>query len=104
MPRSITNAVTDRSRSIGAVRMYTMSTSASGPFVIHIFEPFASHPPAAGSARHDIEPITSDPASASLIASAPTCSPLSRQGSHRACCSGVPLTHRLCTQRFECAA
>ena len=26
---------------LGAVRMYTINTSASGPFVIHIFEPFA---------------------------------------------------------------
>ena len=60
---------------LGVVRMYTISTSASGPFVIHIFEPFASQPPSTRSARHDIDPITSEPASASLIASAPHARP-----------------------------
>ncbi len=81
-----------------------MSTSASGPFVIHIFDPFATHPPSTGSARHDIDPITSDPASASLIAKAPTCSPVSSFGSQRSRCSCVPLAHRLCTHKLECAA
>ena len=66
--------------------MYTTNTSASGPFVIHIFEPVATHPPSARSARQAIDPITSEPASASLIAKAPTCSPESRAGSQRVRC------------------
>ena len=80
------------------VRMYTTNTSASGPLVIHIFEPSATQPSSLRSARHAIEPMTSDPAPASLIASAPTCSPESSLGSHRSRCSFVPLAQRLCAQ------
>ena len=43
-------------RSAIAVRMYTTNTSASGPFVIHIFEPFATQPPSARSARQRHRP------------------------------------------------
>ena len=105
MSRSTTNAVTDDDPwSAGAVRMYTTNTSASGPFVIHIFEPFATQPSSVRSARHAIEPSTSEPAPASLIARAPTCWPDNRSGSHLARCSLVPLAQRLCTHRLEWAA
>src|SRR3954469_5334140 len=104
IPRSTTNAVIGHGSVASSVRMYTTTTSASGPFVIHIFVPFASQPPSARRAAHRIEPRTSEPAPASLIARAPRCSPDSRPGNHRVRCSAVPFDHRLCTQRLECAA
>ena len=114
MPFSTTNAVIDPEReppeaepdtsAAAAVRRYTTRTSASGPFVIHIFVPFAIHPPSVRTAPARIDPRTSEPASASLMASAPTCVPDSNPGNHRARWSGVPCSHRLCTHRLECAA
>ena len=50
-------------------------TSAWGPFVIHILVPLATHPPSTRRRGSASTPTTSEPASASLIASAPTCSP-----------------------------
>ena len=52
-----------------------MRTSASGPLVIHIFEPLAIQRSPFLSARQAMEPTTSEPAPGSLIASAPTNSP-----------------------------
>src|SRR3954463_1279320 len=104
IPRSTTNAVIGHGSVASSVRMYTTTTSASGPFVIHIFVPFASQPPSARRAAHRIEPRTSEPAPTSLIARAPRWSPDSRPGNHRVRCSAVPFDHRLCTQRLECAA
>src|SRR4249919_1016163 len=89
--------------SFGAVRMYTISVSASGPLVIHIFEPLATHTSPRFSARQAIEPTTSEPAPASDIASAPLASPLHRPGKYLRRCISLPLTYRFCVHRFECA-
>ncbi len=86
-----------------AVRMYTISTSASGPLVIHILLPLATHTPPLSSARQAIEPTTSEPAPGSLIASAPFHSPLHSRGRYLARCAALPLAYRLETQRLECA-
>ena len=76
MPFSTMKAVMQRlPASRPAVRMYTSSTSASGPLVIHILEPLATHTSPFFSARQLIEPTTSEPAPGSLMASAPTYSP-----------------------------
>src|SRR6476620_9978613 len=80
-----------------------MRTSASGPLVIHILLPLATHLPSCNSARHDIEPTTSDPAPGSLIASAPFHSPLHSFGRYFCRCASVPLAYRLLTHRLECA-
>src|SRR6476620_7220293 len=62
--------------SLPAVRLQTTSTSASGPLVIHILLPLATQTSPHSSARQLIDPTTSEPAPGSLIANAPTCSPL----------------------------
>src|SRR5688572_10680831 len=84
--------------SLPAVRMYTTSTSASGPLVIHILLPLATQTsprPAVerSSARQLIEPTTSDPAPGSLIASAPFHSPLQSLGRYFWRCASVPLAY-----------
>ena len=105
MPRSITNAVIDADPSSGgAVRMYTTSTSASGPFVIHIFVPFAT------SLHRDVPPDT--PSRRSRRSRRRSRSSRARRRARRSAdaeataarCSGVPCAQRLCTHRFECAA
>ena len=47
--------------------------------------------------------MTSEPAPASLIASAPTCSPLTSLGRYFFFCAAVPLRWIWLTHRFECA-
>ena len=106
MPRSTTNAVIGDAPSASvAVRMYTTSTSASGPFVIHIFEPFATHPPSARSRRAAHRP---DHVGAGVgLAHRERADVLSREQRRqppRALLRSVPLAHRLWTHRFECAA
>src|SRR5690606_34742534 len=86
-----------------AVRMYTTSTSASGPLVIHILLPLATQPSPLRSARQAIEPTTSEPAPGSLIASAPTHSPLHSFGRYFWRCACVPVAYRLLTHGLECA-
>src|SRR6478609_5168976 len=104
MPRSTMNAVMQREpASLPAVRMYTIAVEHSGPLVIHIFEPFATHALPRFSARQAIEPTTSEPAPASDIASAPTASPLHSAGRYLRRCDSLPLTYKFCTHRFECA-
>jgi hypothetical protein len=68
-----------------------MSTSAWGPFVIHIFEPLAIQRSPFFSALHDMEPTTSLPAPGSLIASAPTNWPLHSFGRYLRRCASLPL-------------
>ncbi len=87
----------------GAVRMYTSSTSASGPLVIHILEPLATQTSPFFSALQLIEPTTSEPAPGSLIASAPTYSPEHSLGMYLRRCASLPLWKMFCTQRLECA-
>ena len=104
MPRSIRKAVMQRlPASLPAVRMYTISTSASGPLVIHILLPLATQTSPCNCARQVIEPTTSDPAPGSLIASAPFHSPEHSLGRYRARCAALPLLYRFCTHRLECA-
>ena len=92
MPFSTMNAVMQRDPAGRcAVRMYTSSTSASGPLVIHIFEPFAIHTSPCCSARQLIEPTTSEPAPGSLIASAPTNSPVHSLGRYFFFCASLAL-------------
>ena len=64
-----------RGPAAGSVLAYTTSVSAFGPLVIHILLPFSTQRSPTRSARVRM-PTTSDPALGSLIASAPTCSPL----------------------------
>ncbi len=68
-----------------------MATSASGPLVIHIFEPLAIQRSPFFSALHAMEPTTSEPAPGSLIARAPTNSPLQSFGRYLRRCASVPL-------------
>src|SRR3546814_7271309 len=75
--------------------------SASGPLVIHILLPLAIQTSPRSSARHDIEPTTSEPAPGSLIASAPFHSPLHSFGRYFARCSSLPLAYRLLTHRLR---
>src|SRR5688500_18632001 len=89
--------------SLPAVRMYTSSTSASGPLVIHILLPLATHASPRSSARQLIEPTTSEPAPGSLIASAPFHSPVHSLGRYLRRCASLPLRNRLDTHRLECA-
>src|SRR3546814_11120670 len=77
--------------------------SASGPLVIHILLPLAIQTSSRSSARHDIEPTTSEPAPGSPIASAPFHSPLHSFGRYFSRCSSLPLASRLLTPRPECA-
>src|SRR5258706_5917582 len=80
-----------------------MATSASGPLVIHIFEPLAIQRSAFFSALHAIEPTTSEPAPGSLIASAPTNAPEQSFGRYLRRCASLPFRYRLFTHRLECA-
>ena len=68
-----------------------MATSASGPLVIHILEPLATQRSPFFSARQAMEPTTSLPAPGSLIASAPTNSPLQSFGRYLRRCASLPL-------------
>src|ERR1700712_4266695 len=63
----------------GSVFAYTMTMSASGPFVIHIFEPLIKYPPSTGVAVV-VMLTTSEPALCSDMASAPTEVPATRGG------------------------
>src|SRR5690606_3738712 len=104
MPRSTMKAVMQRlPASLPAVRMYTSSTSASGPLVIHILLPLAIHTPSRSSALQRMEPTTSEPAPGSLIASAPFHSPLQSFGRYLRRWASLPLRNRLDTHRLECA-
>src|SRR3990167_1836693 len=69
-----------------SVLAYTTTTSASGPLVIHIFEPFNMNSSPFCSAYNCI-PTTSEPALGSLIASAPTHSPFVNLGKYFNFCS-----------------
>src|SRR6185312_13255609 len=89
--------------SFPAVRMYTSSTSASGPLVIHILLPLATHMSPFFSALQVIEPTTSEPAPGSLIASAPMYSPEHIFGMYLRRCASLPLWKMFCTARLECA-
>src|SRR4029079_14733972 len=80
-----------------------IATSASGPFVIHILLPFAIQRSPCSSARQVIDPTTSEPAPGSLIASAPTHSPLHSFGRYFCFCAAPALWLMFCTHRFECA-
>ena len=74
----------------GSVLAYIIRTSASGPFVIHIFVPFNRYvllP--CFSACNDIE-TTSDPEFGSLIAKAPIFFPEHNSGKYLFFCSWVP--------------
>ena len=88
-PRSTMKAVIPREAAVESVFAYTISVSASGPFVIHILVPFKTKTPPRLSARNRML-TTSDPASVSLMASAPTCSPLISLGRNFRFCSLVP--------------
>ena len=104
MPFSTMNAVMQRLPAArGAVRMYTSSTSASGPLVIHILLPLAIQWSPLASARHPMEPTTSEPAPGSLMANAPTYSPLHSPGRYFCRCASLPLWKMLLTHRLECA-
>src|SRR5580704_16324938 len=76
--------------------------SATGPLVIHIFEPLSTKRSPLRVARVVID-TTSEPALGSDIASAPTCSPEMSLGRKRAFCSSLPLRTIWLTHRFECA-
>src|SRR3954471_4635420 len=80
-----------------------MATSASGPLVIHILEPFAIHRSPRFSALQAMEPTTSEPAPGSLMASAPTNSPEQSFGRYLRRCASEPLRKRLLTHRLEWA-
>ncbi len=71
--------------------------------MIHIFEPLATHTSPRFSARQLIEPMTSEPAPGSDIASAPTHSPEHSLGRYFSFCASVPLSQMLFTHRLEWA-
>ena len=102
MPFSTMNAVMPRAPPCGSVFAYTTSVSASGPLVIHIFEPFSTKASPRRSARRRID-TTSEPAPGSLIASAPTCSPVISFGRYLRRCASLPFLRIWLTHRFEWA-
>ena len=73
----------------GSVIAATITRSAWMPLVIKIFEPFSTHSSPSRIALVRI-PCTSDPAPGSVIAKAPTTSPLAIRGNQCAFCSSVP--------------
>ena len=88
----------------GSVLAYTISASATVPLVHHILVPSRRHPPPPGRGVALVRiATTSDPAPGSLMASAPTASPVSRRGRKRARWAGVPLRTSWLTHRLEWA-
>jgi len=77
------------SLSSGLVLAYTTNTSASGPLVIHIFDPLRIYLSPFFSALHLIE-VTSDPAPGYDIAKAPICYPEHNLGRYFIFCYYVP--------------
>ena len=67
----------------------TTATSASDPFVIHIFEPFRTQPESVFFARVRM-PAGLDPASGSVSPKQPISSPAAIPGSQRSFCSSDP--------------
>ncbi|MNY56409.1 hypothetical protein D3C86_1924870 [compost metagenome] len=70
--------------------------------VIQVLLPLSTKRSPFLSARSFME-TTSEPAFGSLIASAPTCSPLISLGRYLAFCAAVPLRLIWLTHRLECA-
>ena len=73
----------------GSVRAKSRNVPAYRPFVIHCFAPVIRQPSPSGSARVRSAPA-SDPASGSVRANAPRCSPAASGGMKRDRCSSVP--------------
>ena len=82
--RSTTNP-----RTPSSLCAHTTATSAMPPFVIHIFEPFSTHPSERRVAVVRME-AGSLPASASVRPKHPMISPRAIRGSHRCFCSSDP--------------
>jgi len=105
MPFSTMKAVMDLElASRPAVRMYTSSTWASGPLVIHILLPLAIQCLPCCFAWQLMEPTTSEPAPGSDMARAPIHSPLHSFGRYLLRCVSLPFRNRFPTHRLECAA
>src|SRR6185437_13777571 len=84
------NALTPRAPAVsGSVRANKRNVPACRPLVIHCFAPVIFQPPSCGSAFVRRAPA-SEPASASVSANAPRCSPRASGGTNRAFCSSVP--------------
>src|SRR5690625_3727769 len=80
-----------------------MATSHSGPLVIHILVPLATHTSPCFSAWQLMEPTTSEPAPGSDMARAPTRCPDTSPGRYFSSWGGLPLRRRLSTHRLECS-
>ena len=84
------NALTPAAPGVsGSVRAKRMNVPAKRPFVIHCFAPVMRQPSPSASARVRSAPA-SEPASGSVSANAPICSPRASGGTKRARCSSVP--------------
>ena len=87
---SRTNALTPRAPAVAwSVRANSRKVPEYRPFVIHCFAPVIVQPSPDGSAFVRIAPA-SEPASGSVRANAPRCSPRASGGTKRDFCSSVP--------------
>jgi len=82
-----------RARSAGSVLQTTTTNPARKPFEMKVFEPLIAYWLPCRSARVRIA-WRSDPAPGSVIAIAPTSSPLARRGRYRRFWSSVPWFNR----------
>ena len=80
---------TRKPRTRSSVRAQTTATSATEPFVIHIFVPLRIQSSPSRRARVRIEP-GSLPASGSVSPKQPIASPAAIRGSHSSFCSSEP--------------
>ena len=84
---------TPRAPASGSVLAQTITRSATWPLVMKILPPSSRQPPSVRRARLFMA-ARSLPAPGSVMAMAPSTSPLAMAGSQRCCCSGVAICSR----------